>query len=338
VKEKESHTVAKPTQRRGRAPSSEDAGVVGLGLMGTSIAACLLAAGHRIVAVGRTAEKHREAGRHVRELLRQMKQERVLKADVAGLMTKLTVTDDFDALRRCRVVIESIVEDVDVKRQCLRRIEDVVSPEAIVGSNTSAIPVTRLQDGARHPDRILGIHWAEPAHITRFMEVIAGDRTESRYVDRALALARRWGKEPTYVRRDVAGFITNRLMYAMLREACYLVESGYASVEDVDRSARNDMGWWLAFAGPFRFMDLTGIPGYAAVMQHLLSDLSNSPRVPALMQEVVQSGAKGVANGRGFYAYTPAQAKRWERAFLEFTYDVRRLALKYAAVDPRVKP
>jgi 3-hydroxybutyryl-CoA dehydrogenase len=116
----------------------------------------------------------------------------------------------------------------------------------------------------------------------------------------------------------------------MIREAFYLVENGYATVADVDRSVRNDMGWWITMAGLFRYMDLTGIPAYAAVMRDLLPELSNDTRVPKLMQDVVASGARGVSNAKGFYPYTPAEAKRWEKRFLEFSYDIRALALKYA--------
>jgi 3-hydroxybutyryl-CoA dehydrogenase len=120
---------------------------------------------------------------------------------------------------------------------------------------------------------------------------------------------------------------------AMLREAFHLVESGVASVADVDRSLRNDLGYWITFAGPFRSMDLTGIPAYRAVMRDLLPDLDCSKQVPALMENLVESGAQGVGNAKGFYNYTPAQAKRWEKRFLKFSYDVRALARKYREDD-----
>ncbi len=175
----------------------------------------------------------------------------------------------------------------------------------------------------------MGIHWAEPAHITRFMEIICGQKTLPVYAERAFTLAQQLGKEPSLVRKDVRGFITNRVMYAMLREAFHLVESGVATVADVDRSLRNDLGYWITFAGPFRFMDLTGIPAYAAVMRDLLPDLDCSRKIPRLMTDVVNSGAQGVSNARGFYDYTPAEAKRWEQLFLNFTYDIRSLAQKY---------
>jgi 3-hydroxybutyryl-CoA dehydrogenase len=161
------------------------------------------------------------------------------------------------------------------------------------------------------------------------MEVICGAKTRPSVARHVIALARNWGKEPTLVRRDIRGFITNRIMYAMIREAFHLVESGIATPADVDRSVRNDMGYWLTFAGPFRFMDLTGIPAYAAVMRDLLPELHNGDGVPALMRRVVDSGARGTANRKGFYRYTAAQARRWEKRFLQFTCEIRRLAMKY---------
>jgi 3-hydroxybutyryl-CoA dehydrogenase len=182
----------------------------------------------------------------------------------------------------------------------IRKVEQVVSPDTIIGSNTSAIPPTQLQQGALHPKRILGTHWAEPAHITRFMEIICGMDMLPVYAERALALTRQLGKEPSLLRKDVRGFITNRVMYTMLREAFHLVESGAASIADVDRSLRNDLGYWITFAGPFRFMDLTGIPAYRAVMRDLLPDLDCSQQVPALMERMVESGARVLQTRRAF--------------------------------------
>jgi 3-hydroxybutyryl-CoA dehydrogenase len=258
-----------------------------------------------------------------------MRAEGLLRAEPRLVLEKLTITEDYEELGAAALVCESIVEDFDTKKRTIARLEEVLPAEAIIGSNTSAIPVTLLQEGTRNPERILGIHWAEPAHITRFLEIICGERSDLGNAERVAALAARWGKEPTLVRKDIRGFITNRIMYAMLREAFYLVENGYATPADVDRSVRNDLGWWITLAGPFRFMDLTGIPAYAAVMKDLLPELDVSTEVPQLMRRVVDSGAKGVANAKGFYEYTPQEAEQWEKRFLEFTYDIRRLARKY---------
>jgi 3-hydroxyacyl-CoA dehydrogenase len=307
-------------------------GVVGLGLMGTSVATCLLAAGHPVAAVEIDATKRRSARRKILNYLQEMKREGLLKGNPREATGRLTVLEDYAGLEPCQLVVECVFEDLEVKKGVLRKVEAAISSKSIVGTNTSGIPVTVLQEGAHHPERVVGIHWAEPAHITRFMEIICGKQTNRKYAEYAAALSRRWGKEPSIVKRDIRGFITNRCMYALLREAFYLVEAGYATVADVDRSLRNDLGYWITFAGPFRFMDLTGIPAYAAVMKDLFPELNCARNVPALMRKVVKSGAKGVSNTQGFYRYTPQEAARWEKQFMKFSYDIRVLAQKYPEV------
>lgn len=310
-------------------PEAVHVGVVGMGLMGTSIAACLLNAGHQVACVEPKLERRRSARSRLLALLKEGRSRAVVHSDPQELIQRASIAADFTVLENAAVVIESTVENLTVKKEVIKKIEKVVSIRALIGSNTSAIPVTQLQAGAAHPKRILGLHWAEPAHVTRFMEVICGNATSRADALRVVQLARRWGKEPSLLRKDIRGFITNRIMYAMIREAFFLVESGYATVADVDRSLRNDLGYWITFAGPFRFMDLTGIPTYAEVMKGLLPELNCSTKLPRLMRKVIRSGARGVSNAKGFYRYTPAQAKRWEKLFMDFSYEIRALAGRY---------
>jgi 3-hydroxybutyryl-CoA dehydrogenase len=258
-----------------------------------------------------------------------MRIEGLLNEDPEHVLSRFEITGDHQALSNRTVIIESIVENRAAKKEVLRSIEEHVAPDALIGSNTSSIPVTLLQEETKYPERILGIHWAEPAHVTRFMEIICGEQTGLGFAGTAVELARSWGKEPTLVKKDIRGFVANRIMYAMLREAFFLVENGYATPADVDRSLRNDLGWWITLAGPFRYMDLTGIPAYAAVMKDLLPELDCSKEIPPLMREAVDSGARGVSNAKGFYSYTEESAKRWEELFLKFSYEIRALAQKY---------
>lgn len=319
-------------------PDYEKIGLVGLGLMGSSIATCLLAAGHSVTALVIDLGTAEEARQRIGTYLAQLHEEGILQTPTDALLQHLTITDDVSLLKNHELVVESITENVDEKRRVYTQLETVLSPTAIIGSNTSAIPVSTLQSGLQHPERVIGLHWAEPAHITRFMEVICGRETDLANANTVVRLAGRWGKEPSLLKKDIRGFITNRIMYAMLREAFYLVENGYATVEDVDRSLRNDLGYWITFAGPFRFMDLTGIPAYLTVMKDLFPTLSNTTETPTLMQDVVASGALGVQNANGFYAYTSESAKRWEDAFIEFSYDIRKLAQKYRNLHTDTTP
>ena len=337
VMAKVSQTPRRRRSEKTRGVKCVRAGVVGLGLMGKSIVACLLSSGASVTGLDVSPLARRRTRPQVLAMLKEMRREGLLKANPADLVRRLTVTTDFARFANCEVMIESITEDFRAKKETFEKIENVVSADALVASNTSAIPISNLQKGCRHPVRVIGMHWAEPCHVTRFMEIICGDATSAESAERAVEMARQWGKEPALVRKDVRGFIANRISYAMFREAFHLVESGVATVEDVDRSLRNDVGFWITFAGPFRYMDLMGVPAYKLVMKDLLPDLDCSKRVPDLIRKVVDSGGKGVSTRRGFYRYTPRQAKRWQELFLKFNYDIRKLAMKYP-VDAGDRP
>jgi 3-hydroxybutyryl-CoA dehydrogenase len=314
---------------RHRWPSETQVGVVGLGLMGRSIVACLLGAGHPVVGFDADRAKSRQAARSVQAFLQQMRKERLLRTSPTTVFARFHLSSDYQGFENCAAVIEAVTEDQDVKKRVLQSTELAVPGNCLIASNTSGIPISSLQESAIRPERIVGMHWAEPAHVTRFMEVVAGRLTSPAYARMAVKLARQWGKEPSLVRRDVRGFITNRISYAMFREACHLVDTGVATVADVDRSLRNDLGYYILFAGAFRLMDLMGIPAYAAVMRDLLPDLNCDARVPRLMGKMIRAGARGVSNCKGFYQYTPARARHWKKLFVEFNYDIRRLAMKY---------
>ncbi|KAA6441850.1 3-hydroxyacyl-CoA dehydrogenase family protein [Dyadobacter flavalbus] len=305
-------------------------GTIGLGLMGSSIATCILASGHEVTSLVKNLGEKDNALKRIFGFLREMYAEGLLKEIPEAIIQRITITDNVSLLAGHEVVLESINESVPDKKQVYQSLENVISPTAIIGSNTSAIPVSILQSDMKYPQRLLGIHWAEPAHITRFMEVICGKDSDVNYAHLFIKLAETWGKEPSLLKKDIRGFITNRIMYAMLREAFYLVENEYATVEDVDRSLRNDMGYWMTFAGPFRFMDLTGIPAYLTVMEDLVPDLNNAAKSPELLKKMVADGAKGVSNANGFYPYTEESAARWEKKFIEFSYDIRKLAEEYS--------
>ncbi len=304
-------------------------GVIGVGLMGTSIVSCLLAAGHPVVGLESDSEQRRRAPEEVRAQLEELIREGFLESSSSELVERFRITGDLAHLEGSHLVIECISEDIEAKRQTFNAVEKVIPPTAVIGSNTSAIPLTLLQKGMCHPERLLGIHWTEPAHIGRFLEIIMGEETAPQCVEYVTELACLWSKEPTLVRRDIRGFIANRICYAMFREAFHLVESGIAGIEDVDRSVRNDVGYWITFAGPFRYMDLMGVSAYEKVMRDLLPELNSSPEVPRLMKDTVESGAKGISNCRGFYKYTPEEAKHWKELFHQFTFEIHRLAETY---------
>lgn len=304
-------------------------GIVGLGLMGCSISTCLLMAGHPVVAIAPIPGDMITAESRIQKHLEKSYKEELTAQEPDIYLAKLTISEDYGLLKDCRLVIECTIENVEIKRAVYARIEAVVPDETIITSNTSAIPISILQQETRLPSRFLGLHWAEPSHTTRFLEIICGDVSDINHAEWLYELSHLWGKEPTLVRKDIRGFITNRLMYAIYREACSLVEKGYATIEDVDRACRNNAGYWMTLAGVFRWMDLTGVPAYHTVMKDLLPTLSNQTEIPKLIDDVVKAGGKGIANAQGFYNYTPEEAQMWRETFEEFSYEIRLLALKY---------
>jgi 3-hydroxybutyryl-CoA dehydrogenase len=306
-------------------------GVVGLGLMGCSITACLLMAGHPVVAVAPLSVDMLKAGERIFGHLSRSGSHGLAVEEPVVYSQRLVLTEDFSALKDCVLVIECTLENPDIKRSVYGRIEAVIGVGALLTSNTSAIPISILQKQTLHPGRFFGLHWAEPSHTTRFLEVICGEDSEVEKAEWLYGLAHCWGKEPTLVRKDIRGFITNRLMYALYREAFFLVENGYATVEDVDRACRNNAGYWMTLAGIFRWMDLTGIGAYHTVMKDLFPTLSNNTEVPELIDGIVRSGGRGVANAQGFYEYSPEEARLWEETFERFSYEIRELALRYPA-------
>ncbi len=306
-------------------------GVVGLGLMGCSITACLLMAGHKVIAVAPVSVDLLHAETRITEHLRKSQEEGLTSMSADGHLTQLTITENYEALNDCKLVIECTLENLDIKKNVYAKIEAIINAEALLVSNTSAIPISILQQQTTHPERFFGLHWAEPSHTTRFLEVICGDQSDITKGEFLYELSHKWAKEPTLVRKDIRGFITNRLMYALYREAFYLVENGYATVEDVDRACRNNAGYWMTLVGAFRWMDLTGVQAYHNVMKDLFPTLCNSTEVPKLIDDIVKDGGKGVANAHGFYEYTEEEARLWEQTFTEFSYEIRKLALKYPA-------
>jgi len=210
---------------RGAPKALEPIGLVGLGLMGQGIATCLLAYGHTVVAYNRTASRAEASLQHIAETLREMVRRRVVPARaVRGWRKRYRLVRSVAELAPCRFVIESVKEDLELKRRIYDELEGAVRARTVISSNTSSIPITLLQQGRKRPERFLGVHWGEPVEVMRYLEIIPGKHTAPRAVRLAKQLGESCGKEPTILKQDIRGFLSNRMMYAMIREAFYLVE------------------------------------------------------------------------------------------------------------------
>ncbi len=304
-------------------------GVVGLGLMGCSIITALLMSGNKVIALAPLPEDMKNAPNKIIHYLEDAYENGFSTYTPTENLERLVYTEDYAALANCDITMECVSENLEIKKIVYANIEKYIRKDSILTTNTSALPITLLKDFVQYPNRFIGMHWAEPAFTTKFLEIVCSSATDIAIAEYLYELASCWGKEPTLVRKDIRGFITNRIMYAMYREAFFLVENGYATIEDVDRTCRNDGGHWMPFCGLFRYMDITGLQAYYSVMKDLFPTLNNQADVPSLIEDIAKKGGNGIVNGKGFYSYTPEEAAEWEKAYEEFSFDISRLSAKF---------
>ena len=300
-------------------------GVAGLGLLGRGIAGCLLANRIRVIAYDLSVEETAQARRSIAEAIHELASRGYCDPSLNDEWPKLyTEASSIVEFSNCDFLIESIVESPESKAALFNELEAAIPAAVPIASNTSALPITLLQKGRLHPERFLGMHWAEPAHATRFLELIRGEFTSDEAMHAATVLAERVGKDPCVVQQDIPGFIANRIGYAMYREACHLLTTGVADAETIDRSFRNSVGLWATVCGPFRWIDLTGGPTlYGKAMAGVLPTLSNTTEVPEPIASMMKTGAGGVRDGHGFYEYTPEQAAAWKQIYEQQVWRVR---------------
>ncbi len=216
-------------------------------------------------------------------------------------------TDTGDAVHGADVVVEAIPERLDLKQRLFAEIEGQVSSDAILASNTSGIRITELGKAVTRPERVVGMHWSNPPHLIPVIEIIRGERTSQATVDAISRVVERLEMLPVLVRRDVPGFVENRILYAIMREALHLLEAGIASAEDIDTITKWGIGYKLSVIGPLELLDVAGLDIYQSVASYLNADLSSRTDVSPLIQEKVQAGELGLKTGKGLFAYRPEQ-------------------------------
>jgi 3-hydroxyacyl-CoA dehydrogenase len=213
------------------------------------------------------------------------------------------------ALEGVDFVLEAVPEKLELKHEVFRELEQTVDATAILASNTSGIPITRIAAVCEHPARIVGMHWSNPPHLIPMIEVIPGDHTSEETVDAVSDLVRRIGYHPV-VEREVPGFVENRILYAILRECLDLVDRGIISPEGLDLNVRWGIGYKLAVIGPMELLDMAGLDIYDAVGSYLNQDLSTSGEVSSTIRRLIDDGRLGMKTGGGIYDYEPEQIEQ----------------------------
>jgi 3-hydroxyacyl-CoA dehydrogenase len=217
------------------------------------------------------------------------------------------------ALDGAQVVAEAVPEQLELKRNVIADVERHVAADAIIASNTSGIPITKMAEGMQRPERLVGWHWSNPPTLIPMNEVIAGEKTSPEAVAAIEDLTRRIGYHPVTLKKEVPGFVENRVLYAIMRECLALVDEGVIDAEGLDLCVQWGIGYKLAVIPPIHLLDVAGLDIYTSVASYLNQDLSCERGVSSTAQRLHDGGRLGIKAGGGFFDYTPEEAQKLQQ-------------------------
>ena len=277
--------------------------VLGAGTMGHGIAQVCAMAGYTVQLADHTEEYARQGAARIRANLEEgVKRGKLAAADVIDHMSRVHVAPALErACERAEIIIEAVPEKVELKRDVITRAERAAPADALLASNTSSLSIGDMQTWLTRPGQFIGLHFFNPVHINRLVEVVRGPATDSTTVDRSLELVQRIGKEAVLV-NDSPGFATSRLGVLLGLEAMRMVEEGVASAADIDRAL--ELGYRHPM-GPLKLTDLVGLDVRLDIARYLHDKLGAEHfRPPAILERMVAEGQLGRKSGRGFYDWT----------------------------------
>ena len=257
--------------------------VVGYGVMGAGIVRSFAGAGFRVAVVSRRASA------------------------LAGLPAGVPASSALPP-SPADLVIETVAEDLDAKRDVYTTIEATYPPETIIGTNTSGLPLETLATGLAHPERFVGVHWFHPADVFPMVEVVAGPAAGSAVLERVAAALARTGKEPIVLTRPVVGYVINRLQHTILHEAYHMIDDGIASAETIDKVARWLLGPRMCITGLVEQKDIGGLTIHAMAQRSIVPSLTHTRTPNAMLLAMVARGDTGLDAGRGFFDWTGLDA------------------------------
>ncbi|MCQ2816558.1 MAG: 3-hydroxyacyl-CoA dehydrogenase NAD-binding domain-containing protein [archaeon] len=268
-------------------------GIVGTGTMGATVAKIFSEKGFKTILWGRSPASIERA--------------RGIIGDEA--LKLMSTTNDLKDLADCDFINESIAEDIETKRDFYTKISEIVRPDTILTTNTSGLSMNSIAVSVKGKERFLGMHWFNPSNLIPLIEIIYCDETSEENGKAVYQLSLDLGKKPVFCRKDVPGFIANRIQFAILRESLDIVEKGVASKEDVDSVMKYGLGFRLAAYGPLEVADFGGLDTFYHISEYLNKDLCDKKEPMQLMKDCFEKGKFGVKSGEGFYEYPGNKAK-----------------------------
>jgi 3-hydroxybutyryl-CoA dehydrogenase len=283
--------------------AAERVTIVGAGLMGHGLAQVFACAGHPVTITDADDRMLRSVRDRIADNLVALRLDPAVADDVK------TVGELARAVADADIVIEAVSENLELKQELFAQLEEHCRAEALLATNTSVIPVGAIAARMTSAERMLGTHWWNPPYLIGLVEVVQGPRTASRAISQMIELLTRVGKQPVHVRRDVPGFVGNRLQHALWREAIAIVADGICDAETVDTVVTSGFGPRLAVMGPLETADLVGLDLTLAIHQQVLPDLDRTPGPSEYLCELVARGDLGMKTGRGFRTWPRGSAE-----------------------------
>lgn len=282
---------------------SKQLAVIGAGLMGSGIAQVAAAAGYEVRLRDVTDEALRRGTDGIRASYERFAAKGKMTADeVEAAMARITATTDLaEAVTGADLVVEAVFEKLEVKQEIFRELDKLAKSGAVLATNTSAIPITQIAAVTSRPEDVVGTHFFSPVPMMQLCELVRGYKTSDETLAKARAFAEEVGKTCIVVNRDVAGFVTTRLIAALVMEAVKLYESGVASAEDIDVACRLGFGHAM---GPLATTDLTGVDILRNASENIYTE-TRDPKFapPEILNRMVTAGELGRKTGKGFYSY-----------------------------------
>jgi 3-hydroxybutyryl-CoA dehydrogenase len=232
------------------------------------------------------------------------------EAEVAETQSKIKdATSLEEAVKEADLVIEVIPEVMDIKKGLFADLDKICDPDTILATNTSGLSITEMATAISNPKRLVGMHWWNPPIIILVIEIVKGQETDDDIIETVDQLVRKIKKVPVLVKKDVPGFLGNRLQYALMREAIALLNEGVASAEDIDTMIKAGIGFKFPIMGPLETIDMAGLDIYYPVSKYLNKELDKSQEASPIVEEMVNKGELGLKSGKGFYDYSGTDIK-----------------------------
>lgn len=276
--------------------------VAGSGTMGSQIAMVAALAGYDVILQDIAKDSLTKAKDMLdARMKRDVEKGRRTPEEVEAAFLRLEFTTDINKMKDAEIVIEAVVEKLDVKRELFKQLSEITKRDAILATNSSTIVSSKLADVVDNPARVCNIHFFNPALVMEMVEVVKGPHTSDETAEKAMAFVQSIGKTPVLLKKEISGFIANRILGKVFDEAVFLYENGYATHEEIDLICKKALNHPI---GPFELMDLVGIDvSYNARLQRYRESGDERDKPAKLLEEKVKKGELGRKTGKGFYTY-----------------------------------